>query len=49
MPFLNPDLLLLGQPSEDLPKVLAQLPVQRSTASLRYKDHVIFALPLRVA
>jgi hypothetical protein len=48
MPFLNPALLLLRQPAEDLAKILAQLHIQRLAAALGNENNVVFALPLRV-
>src|SRR5690606_11356833 len=44
MPFLDPALLLLGQPPQDLPHVLPQLPIQNLPPILRYEDHVVFGL-----
>src|SRR5712691_8315540 len=43
MPLLYPAFPLLGQPSENLPKVLPQLPIQRAPSALRYEHHVVFA------
>src|SRR5712691_21876 len=48
MPLLYPAFPLLGQPSENLPKVLPQLPIQRAPSALRYEHHVVFAHPRRV-
>src|SRR5574338_469211 len=49
VPFHDLALLLRCKLAKYLPEVLAQLPVQGPTAALRDKDHVIFAVPCRVA
>jgi hypothetical protein len=48
MPFLDPALLLLRQPAEDLAKILAQLHVQRLAAALGNENNVVFACPFGV-
>jgi len=49
MTFLNPALLLFGEAPEYLAQVLAKAAVKRLAATLRYENHVLFALPLAVA
>jgi hypothetical protein len=49
MPFLNPALLLLGQFSQHLTQMPAQIPVQHFAPALRDKNNVVLALPFRVA
>src|SRR6266508_2126520 len=49
VPFLDPALLLLRQPTKNFPQVLPQFPVQRLPPALRYEHHVVLALPFRVA
>jgi hypothetical protein len=48
MPFLDPALLLLRQPAEDLAKILAQLHIQRLAAALGNENNVVLARPLGV-
>jgi hypothetical protein len=49
MTFLDPTFFLFGQLSEDFPQMLSQRPVQGLPATLRNENHVVFALPFRVA
>src|SRR5882757_9096107 len=42
MSLLDPALLLLGQPTEYLPKILPQLDVQRLSSALRNENNVVF-------
>jgi hypothetical protein len=49
MPFLNAAFFLLGQLSEHLAQVPAQVSVQHFAPALRYENNVVLALPLRVA
>jgi hypothetical protein len=49
MTFLDPAFFLLGQLSENFPQMLSQRPLQRLAATLRDENHVVFALPFRVA
>jgi hypothetical protein len=49
MPFLDLALFLLGQSSEYLSQMPAQIPVQNLAPTLRNKYYVVLALPLRVA
>jgi len=48
VPLLNPTFLLTRQLAKHLPKMLSQLPVQRSATTLRNKYNVVFAFPLAV-
>lgn len=49
MLFLDPALLLRRRLAKHLPEVLAQLPIQRSSAALGNEDDVVFAVQCRVA
>ena len=48
MSFLDPTLLLLGQPAKYLCMLFSQFPVQRLPSTLRNRHQVEFALPRRV-
>jgi hypothetical protein len=49
MSFLDPALLFARPASENLAKMLTQLPLQHLPSAFRYKYYVVLALPLRVA
>jgi hypothetical protein len=49
MPFLDPALFLLGQLSEHLAQMPAQISIQHFAPTFRNKNNMVLALPLRVA
>jgi len=49
MTFRDPALFLLRQPAEHLSQMWAQFSINRSSAALGNEDHVVFAVPFRVA